>query len=564
MFKQGLRWIGCAVVIVGCGSDVNQVGEGPTGNISLASVIEQSADVEVLRFTIQQVDCETGDFIGDPIEVDRPLSDQTLPGGIPELENAPLDEDSQHLFADLFRVVPAGCYDVASDPVTEDGEPSRMCDGAFKKGVVVEEGEVTEVFLVDQCHADDPGGIDVIETLNHEPEILDVRFERSKFVTCGDVEILCATAFDPDHDPLSFVWELDPGAPPATGPSIISHDQDPDTGEVTECVQFVPLDEGDYPFTLTVFDLLHDGGGLITFEQWLANEGYPSESHAMISLFFYSGEGDGGDGGGGGGPAPLGNIIGSNDLGQGKMRWDLDANAVVWHVPGPGFPNTVGYNGTDIFHVTGDASCNPLPVDRVDFATGGVLGSLTLTGNPGGLCTHLEDLAFTNATDLWGADLFNNRLVRWDVTTGLDTAIVPITGFSTSGAAVSSPTAIASTPLGMYASMGFGNINPAEIGVINLTTGVYTPVFQETADVGYIHSIAYDSVRQVLWENLSSYGPPSSQVVRQRFLDGTSAGADVTLDPAPVSQRFDGFEHLSAPIGEDFCDRDEGDAEDEG
>ena len=70
----------------------------------------------------------------------------------------------------------------------------------------------------------------MVEALNHEPEITDVHFEDSKFVACGTPQVVCATAIDPDHDPLLFVWTLDPGAPPASGPSVISHTEDPDTG----------------------------------------------------------------------------------------------------------------------------------------------------------------------------------------------------------------------------------------------------------------------------------------------------------------------------------------------
>jgi cysteine-rich repeat protein len=253
--------------------------------------------------------------------------------------------------------------------------------------------------------------------------------------------------------------------------------------------------------------------------------------------------------------AQLGDVIGSNDLGQGKMRWALDTNTVVWAIPGGAFPNTVGFNGTDVFHVTGDNACNPLPVNRIDAATGAVLGSFTLQGSVNGLCTHLEDLAFSGPNDLWATDIFNNRLIQYDITTGNATQVLPITGSFLGGSAVFSPTGIASTPQGLYASMGFGSPVaglPPEIGVID-SAGVYTPVFLETFAPYtnfYVHSLSYDSSRGVLWENLSFASPGSgtAQVLRQRFLNGTSAGPDIVLDPSPVSGRFDGFEHLSEPV----------------
>lgn len=246
-----------------------------------------------------------------------------------------------------------------------------------------------------------------------------------------------------------------------------------------------------------------------------------------------------------------GDVIGSNDLGHGLMRWALGPNAVVWHVPGGSFPNTVAYNGTDVFHVTGDAGCSPLLVRRISAATGATLGTLTLAGNPGGLCTHLEDLAFSSAIDLWATDLGHNRLVRYNITTGLPTQILPIIGSFSNGTPVNAPTGIASTPAGMFASMGF-NSSLVEIGVIDLMTGIYNTVFTESPAPYasfYIHSLAYDSVNGVLWENLSFAGPFSSQILRPRFLNGASAGPDVILNPSPVSGRFDGFEHLSTPVG---------------
>src|SRR5688500_16066359 len=111
-----------------------------------------------------------------------------------------------------------GCYDVIATPMTEGGVPSARCDAAWEKKVEVVEGETTEILLINQCHGKDPGALDAIATLNHEPEIGDVSFEESKFIACGDTQVVCATVTDPDNDPLEFVWELDPTAPAAGGP----------------------------------------------------------------------------------------------------------------------------------------------------------------------------------------------------------------------------------------------------------------------------------------------------------------------------------------------------------
>ena len=252
--------------------------------LKLGVDLSQLADVEAIKFEVTPVDCHTGATSGEVIVGTRPLSELHIPGGVPSLENNPLDRRSQHLFADLFVTVAAGCYDVRTTPVTPGGLPSKVCAAAWKKGVRVLPGKTTEILLINQCMGRDPGNIDIIATLNREPEIKRVEFKDSKFVSCNDKQIICATASDPDKDPLEFVWRVARGV---SAPVVVSHDLDPDTGAVTQCVSVSAKDEGKYPVSLTVYDLIWSPRGLVHIEDFLAAEGYPNESRAENDFWFY-------------------------------------------------------------------------------------------------------------------------------------------------------------------------------------------------------------------------------------------------------------------------------------
>ena len=287
-----------ALLLAACGSTGTGTDEASADRVFggqglyLRSDIETSSDVSGIRFDFTPVSCTDGTPTGDPgTSVARDLEPFKIPGGIGSLEDNPLDADSEHYFADAFETLDPGCYDVVSTPIQESGEVSEMCLPANESGVEVFEGETTEILLINQCGGSDPGALDTISTLNHEPEILDVNFEESKFVACGSTQTVCATVLDPDNDPLEFVWELSADSPFADGPTVVSRDTDPETGAVTECVEFAPYSLGRYDVDLTVYDLLVDGSGTMRIEDYLAAAGYPSESHSSLDFFFYVGDG---------------------------------------------------------------------------------------------------------------------------------------------------------------------------------------------------------------------------------------------------------------------------------
>jgi hypothetical protein len=100
---------------------------------------------------------------------------------------------------------------------------------------------------------------------------------------------VCATATDPENDPLDFKWTVTPEVPGSvTGPTVISTSVDSDTGATTQCVSFVPATEGKFPINVTVFDEIWRGGMLVHTEDFLASEGYPHPSRASSDFFFYA------------------------------------------------------------------------------------------------------------------------------------------------------------------------------------------------------------------------------------------------------------------------------------
>ena len=263
---------------------VEQAGvESVQSALSLKSVVPiNDTDVKFVRFTIIPADCSTGAPIGPPRERVELLEDQAIPGNIANLQNAPLDENSKHLFADTFEVLPAGCYNVSTTPLRPNHSPSAVCSGAAKKSVPVIEGKTTEIFLINQCKGHDPGALDIISVLNREPVIQDVEFPDSKFA-CGSPATVCALASDPDGDPLemSLTTTASCDIKSVRGPA-----GSPLRG-VVQCWQVHCPAPGKVDLKLQVYDQVWKADKLVRIEDWLAAEGYPNESHAKLDFHAY-------------------------------------------------------------------------------------------------------------------------------------------------------------------------------------------------------------------------------------------------------------------------------------
>lgn len=209
---------------------------GPEGQAEMALNVDLAGDTDVVgfRFEARRVSCKTGDPV-DPEQVftaEDSLEETTIPGDNSTFENRPYDEWSEHQFSDHLFTVPAGCYDLKAVPITESGEASEDCAVARLDKERVRAQMTNEFHLISQCRGEARTTLDVMASLNHPPEVeLDVQ----KFMCAGAGVRVCATAYDPDDDPLRFYWQ-------GTGPGcfVAFPDGPPrrnkQTGEVTQCV----------------------------------------------------------------------------------------------------------------------------------------------------------------------------------------------------------------------------------------------------------------------------------------------------------------------------------------
>lgn len=290
--RQGILFVMLAAIMAVAAACT---GESETGTETMTTTssgaaltmdIRGATDVGGMRFEITAVDCETGEVTGYPEIIDKELEDILIPGGIEDLAGSPLDADSSHVFADAFLSLEAGCYDIMTIPLTAEGEVSEDCAPAVLEAVAVLEGETTEVFLINQCQGEDIGAVDIASALNHPPVIESLWFVESKFVERCAAQVVCATASDPDNDPIEWVWTI-PEEPPHYGPEVVSTEVNED-GTITQCIEVIPWAAGKYEVNLTVYDLVVVDDVEVRVEDWLAEEGYPNDSHASLDFPFYA------------------------------------------------------------------------------------------------------------------------------------------------------------------------------------------------------------------------------------------------------------------------------------
>lgn len=263
----------------GCADDAgdNDPALGGAG-LSLTYDILDDTDVSSMQFTVTEVDCDTGDPVV-PANVHTAIEefvDGFIPGGDPSLEGSPYDPESGHIFSDHFFWLPEGCYDIHVQPLQEDGSVSEDCASATMSNVAVHDGATAEVHLISQCVGDPAGGLDVIASINHPPQIVGLTYDPSKFV-CDENAVVCMTVWDPDNDPVSFDLFTPPGA------TIVNTWTEPLDDATVACAEFAFEGPGVYQFGATVYDMGYDDdGNLVTIEELLAAQGDPHPSHDSI------------------------------------------------------------------------------------------------------------------------------------------------------------------------------------------------------------------------------------------------------------------------------------------
>ena len=137
----------------------------------------------------------------------------------------------------------------------------------------------------DKKFKDEEGGLKAIAALNHPPKLTSVEYEPSKFLRCPAELVLCATAIDPDGDPLLFKWRKLEGPQLVSGPTVVESVES--SGEVRQCVHLEFADQGaSYNFKIIVYDLVHHPErGLVPIEQWLFEQtGEIHSSHASLQV----------------------------------------------------------------------------------------------------------------------------------------------------------------------------------------------------------------------------------------------------------------------------------------
>ncbi len=126
----------------------------------------------------------------------------------------------------------------------------------------------------------------MVAALNHPPELEDLKFDKFNH-ECDKVKI-CATASDPDGDPLEFEWmqtdgpklveEISPVAPkyPYCEDSCDDvDDHKTSDGAITRCIEMTLGEAGVYKFRLGVHDLYWTDGRLVRFPDSSATMKFP-------------------------------------------------------------------------------------------------------------------------------------------------------------------------------------------------------------------------------------------------------------------------------------------------
>ena len=244
--------------------------EGPDGErtvtrstgLALTAQMSADADVERFRYTIERTACPgqtQADIDAAALVQEDALEAMTFPGGM-GIAGHDYDGDSEHTFADLYQVVEAGCYNVTAEPLLADGSPSQQCRPAMAPNVLVQDGKTTEVLLISQCDGVENGGLDAIASLNVAPAIVSLEYNPSKFIETCQQNTICATARDPENDPLVIEFGAASLADASGALEVVSQERNAD-GSVTKCISVAPEVAGEYLYDVTVFDAMYDEDG---------------------------------------------------------------------------------------------------------------------------------------------------------------------------------------------------------------------------------------------------------------------------------------------------------------
>lgn len=271
--------------------------QGPDAGVRNAGLRFKLAAFSPLVYQVQYqlTNNASGEVISRTVNVNQNLA---IPGGIPELNNRPLDPNSKHHFTDLFESVPAGSYKVELTPLGENGVSlDGICYGGRLDSVVATAGKTSEFFLMIQCSNQGAGALDIIAAVNHAPQVTSVTFEpvgqgsgggqqggqETAKYTCGDTLRICAEAQDVDNNPLSFFVDapLDCTIAPGAEPSFPYAD-----GTASQCFDITcpnPGNEGRrIDITVNALDMAWRAGNLVPMETVLRDRNILEPSRGVM------------------------------------------------------------------------------------------------------------------------------------------------------------------------------------------------------------------------------------------------------------------------------------------
>ena len=257
------------VLLSACGTEGDTASNADSSASLRGFAYASDSVVTGFRYDIATCGAEPGLFVET---ASVPLLMQTLPSTAFQVgDEVPFDADSAHNFADHFAALELGCYVVTATPIDGEGNAFDGCTAPSRQVELDVPGVTEEIVLVSQCEGTDPGAIDSIASLNHEPDLLDVNIAPSKFTDiCAPVSV-CASASDEDNDPVEFEWTVVDGSP-LTGEEFYVVSNDVTDGVVTQCIALNAPTSGTRQVQVTVYDLFDDEGTLVRAEDWLDEE----------------------------------------------------------------------------------------------------------------------------------------------------------------------------------------------------------------------------------------------------------------------------------------------------
>jgi hypothetical protein len=279
------------ITVSACGDvgDADTSSPNATSKMALNVDLQGGTDVSGFKFTAVRVHCG-GSKKGQPVyprevhEAKESLEEAYLPGDNATFENRPYDEYSEHHFSDHLFSVPHGCYDLEAKPITKKGKRSEDCAVATLRKQKAIKDAFNEFHLISQCRGRARTSLDVIASLNHPPE---VKLDVEKFMCAGAGVRVCATAWDPNDDPLRFYWEGEENGcfiPVPDGRPTY----DKKTGKTRHCVTIPSRVAESKKYKVTVKDLGWDGRHKKPIEQLLPEQdgqGFDA-SRSRASLIF--------------------------------------------------------------------------------------------------------------------------------------------------------------------------------------------------------------------------------------------------------------------------------------